>query len=570
MKLKSKIPAIFSALLIIALALTGCPTPDSPVEEEGGSTTGRPTITVQPVSVDYVTGNTIAPLTVTATAGGGTPSYQWYSVDSYTNSGGTPVSGAAGASYSPDISGTGTYYYYVIVTGGTDENPLTVSSNPARIRVSETAPVLDKSITVNTAAKHQYVRGFGGMANVWTSPDMTVRDIETMFNPTTGLGLNMLRICLYPYMDDIIDNIEIPDRDNSDYYELVKRVNRHGGYVLASPWTPPAEWKDPPQREGRSHLRPANYGVYAQHLKDFSQRMYDNGAPIYAVSIQNEPNFEAAYDGCEWTSDQQRNFFQQVGHFTDGVKGYGGGREIPAVLTMTGEVANNVAWNNAAVNDPTASAAIDIVGYHIYGSLETRYANALENPTKPKETWMTEHNLNTPADYSLDSRWDRVWVLLNEVHHVIANNDSSAFIWWYAKRFYSFIGDGEYGTVDGEPLWRGYALSHYAKFASNTNRVELAAEGISSFNVGSSGVRATAYESLDSNSIALVIYNSGSAAEGEIQINFPDGFVAASAYAIITDGIKKAAADLVSISSDGRTGIINLPASAIVSARFTR
>jgi O-glycosyl hydrolase len=566
-------------LLILVLSFTGCSTPvtEDTDDDPSKGKAPLPVITVQPTSIDYLSGDTPAPLTVTATvSGGGILTYQWYGNTSYSASGGTAISGAVSASYTPPVRAEAYYYAVITNTAEIDGSPAesSLASSPARIRILESAPdPLTNILTVNTVSKYQYVRGFGGMANVWTSPDMTVRDIETMFNPVSGLGLNILRICLYPYMDDIINNIEIPERDNSDYYDLVKRVNRYNGYVLASPWTPPAEWKNTGDRNGGSHLLPAYYGSYANHLKEFCQRMYDNGAPIYAVSIQNEPNYEANYDGCEWLPEDQRKFFAEQGRFTGGVKGWGGGVEISSVLTMTGEVANTVSWNNAAMNDPAASANIDLVGYHIYGSLESRYAAALDNATRPKETWMTEHNINTAGNYPVDSTWGQVWRLIDEVHHCIAVNDSSAFIWWYAKRFYSFIGDGEYGTVDGQPLWRGWAMSHYAKYASDTRRVGLTASGISGFSGGATSgrtVMGTAYESMDGNSIRLVIYNKGSSAAGDIQINLPDGFTANGVSAIITDGNKKAGSALAVLSRDGKSGVITLPASAIMSVKFTK
>ena len=42
----------------------------------------------------------------------------------------------------------------------------------------------------------------------------------------------------------------------------------------------------------------------------------------------------------------------------------------------------------------------------------------------------------------------------------------SAYIWWYGRRYYSFIGDGEsaYGTQGGAVLKRGWAFSQYSKY----------------------------------------------------------------------------------------------------------
>lgn len=62
-------------------------------------------------------GDAFAAMSVTA-AGTGTLTYQWYSNTSSSNSGGTLITGATSASYTPLSTTNGTLYYYCIVTGG--------------------------------------------------------------------------------------------------------------------------------------------------------------------------------------------------------------------------------------------------------------------------------------------------------------------------------------------------------------------------------------------------------------------------------------------------------------------
>lgn len=452
------------------------------------------------------------------------------------------------------------------------------------------------TITVNADVKYQYVRGFGGMSNSFhlsaaPAKYIAMQDIDTMFSPE-GLGFKILRITLWPYDLDQITGNKIPQlsgMDNSIYYDIVKWVNSYGGYVLASPWTPPTEWKSNQSYLGNGYLLPQHYADYAQYLKNFCQKMYEQDAPIYAISIQNEPDYPASYDGCVWSAEEMRDFFKQNGHFTDGVPGYGNGEAIPAVLTMSGESleGNGIIGHDASLDDPTSEKAIDIIGYHIYGFRGTRYANAIN---RGKETWMTEYNTNSgdTALYPQDSSWNFVWLMINDVHHCIANNDSSAFIWWYAKRFYSFIGDGSYGTVDGEILPRGYAISHFAKFATDTYRINLTASGtlgdgttaISSDNFNNFdevySARVTAYISPDGNSISLVLFTPTDTSGnngidmGTIKIQLPEGFEALSATAMRSNSDVKAQAEEVILSSDGNSAYITLPASNILSVKFCK
>lgn len=585
-----KLSWVLTIAMILGFIFISCGSQEPSDEEEDPVFDTRnaavPVITLQPISSTYSLGDTIEPLTVEASiSDGGILSYQWYSNTSFTNSGGADIAEQTSTSYTPPRT-DGDSYYYVVITN-TNENAersktATVTSSPVRIRVSTSSPTAPSaSITIDTGTRYQYVRGFGAMSNVWTSPDIQLQDIDTMFSPS-GLGLNMLRICLYPDMELIVQNMgeQTEGIDNSDYYDIVKRVNAYDGYVLASPWTMPPEWKTNSSRTGGGRLLPDYYQTYANYLKNYCQDMYDHEAPIYVVSIQNEPNWPASYDGCEWSPEEMRDFFKQVGHFTDGVPGFGGGKATPVVLTMNGESANHPNINDAALDDPVSAANIDLVARHLYGNVQTRYDKAIN---MGKEIWQTEHNINSgsEATYPNDSTWNYVWRFLNEVDVSMRLNDENAFIWWYGKRFYSFVGDGQYGTIEHEILPRGYAMSHFAKFAKETTRVGLTGSGITNFNndtfnVDSTYVKATAYESLDGNSISLIIFTptningTGGVNVGDLQINLPEGFIARSAYAITSNANKKAADELVVLSVDKRSAVITLPSSTIISVKFTK
>lgn len=127
-----------------------------------------PTVTVSPASANtYVNGS---PVTLTATVSepvhGFTYSYQWYSNNSSSTEGGTAISTATGAKYSPSIATADTTYYYCVVTvkNGSDTTsattavvPVTVASRKGSVTISDnkaTATYGDKPFTFNyTASK---------------------------------------------------------------------------------------------------------------------------------------------------------------------------------------------------------------------------------------------------------------------------------------------------------------------------------------------------------------------------------------------------------------------------------
>ena len=76
-----------------------------------------PTVTNQPIAAEYCqNASPVAPLTVSATGGIGTFSYQWYSNTTNSNSGGTLIVNATNSTYTPLVNTIGVIYYYCIIS----------------------------------------------------------------------------------------------------------------------------------------------------------------------------------------------------------------------------------------------------------------------------------------------------------------------------------------------------------------------------------------------------------------------------------------------------------------------
>ena len=492
-----------------------------------------PVISSQPAGAIYFADDTVRALTVDAEAeDGGVLSYQWQVSTTSATAGfanATTGTGGTTASFTPalNLATPARNFYRVVITNyaqhATSVKTATATSNAAEIVV--TTPAADTfnltigisnlttAVTGSTAdarassrassPKNQFVRGFGVMDVAWENfPNLSMADVDTMFNPDK-LGYNVLRNMILPHDEDPV--VMLQEFTNTSagrfFYDTVRLVNYYGGYVLSSPWTPPAVWKSNNSTIGSPSsaiLRNIYYRNYANYLRIYAQAMANNGAPIYTVSIQNEPNHSANYDGCNWSGEQMRDFFVRVGYFTragvsgtdninwpTNIPGYGGGKALDAVLPMSGSSANNPNIHNAALNEPNAKKNLAIVARHPYGNRNNNLAGQLtssgnHNATyndDPREVWETEFNLNTPANYAVDSQWPWVWGFMNSVDQHIRNNHENVYVWWAGKRFYSMIGDNEYGTYSGQILPRGWALAHWAKFAKETYHVGITASG---------------------------------------------------------------------------------------------
>jgi len=656
--------------LVWTFVFTGCPAERSE-NDDGTKNAPVPEITAQPQGAVYFIGDTdIKDLSVSvkSMSADNVLSYQWYSNTDARSMGGTEIEGETGSSYklsSNILAEVKIYYFYVVITNtnNTKENPVsTKTSAVATVNVQdEFKGTFNVTVAVDTESRYQYVRGFGGNDIAFSHLPVSVpADYETMYDPEK-LGYNMVRIYvptseeytdIEQIMSELVTNKTYPEIDLSNFYTNAKIVNKYGGYILASPWSPPAAWKTNDSIKGGGALKKANYADWANYLRKYCEIMASNGAPIYAISLQNEYTWVVSYEGCEYTYDQgkhgsveNRDYWKTpgIGHFTSrepAVRGYGGGKALPYVKIMGGESHNEITPHDTVLSDRVSRECIDIIGRHIYGTEGTsRYTYPLalnpkfnSRPDDPKfdakEVWMTEHNINSgEGGYENDSTWNYVWPFLNEVDLTVRLNNESAFFWWVSKRFYGMIGDGMSGTTDGTILPRGYALSHYAKFAKESGRVGVDISGTladgtpvnasnvnqASFNTtqnkasGGGSVKITAFVSFKRNdkndkfdwddgsewrrdrerkdknitldditAISLVMYTptntngSGGTDMGTIKIKLPDGFKIGNTTAIRSNASGQAKQETVPISRDRNEAYVSLPASTILSVRFTK
>jgi O-glycosyl hydrolase len=298
--------------------------------------------------------------------------------------------------------------------------------------------------------------------------------------------------------------------DQSDYYNIIKKVNEMGGYVMLCPWIIPLEFTTGSNGTGigggtggTTRVDRTKFNELADWYVNYIKNLVDKGAPIFALSVQNEPDQGVQYDGCIWTGDDQRDLIRILGPklAAANLKGYGGGRVWDKIWIATGENAGlpGVA-GDSAINDTGpagASQYVEIATRHLYGGMGP-YANgitAIADPTKGlREIWQTEHcdttgRAGTGAPmYTAMSGWDYVWHIANEVYDTFALNGESAFIWWTSKRFYGFIGEGEYGTTNGAVLARGHVMAHFGKYVLNTNMINVS--GASGDFVSNEGISA--------------------------------------------------------------------------------
>ncbi|BBP89822.1 hypothetical protein BsIDN1_34400 [Bacillus safensis] len=203
----------------------------------------------------------------------------------------------------------------------------------------------DANININ--AERQVIRGFGGMNHPAWIGDLTGPQRETAFgNGQNQLGFSILRIFV--------------DENRNNWHREVatakKRAIEHGALVIASPWNPPSHMVETFNRNGTTakRLRYNQYAAYAQHLNDFVTYMKNNGVNLYAISVQNEPDY--AHEWTWWTPQEILRFMRENA----------GSINARVIAPESFQYLKNI--SDPILNDPQALRNMDILGAHLYGT----------------------------------------------------------------------------------------------------------------------------------------------------------------------------------------------------------
>ncbi|MEK3714427.1 glucuronoxylanase [Paenibacillus sp. FSL R7-0333] len=292
-------------------------------------------------------------------------------------------------------------------------------------------------VTVNLSAQKQLIRGFGGINHpVWIG-DLTAAQRETAFgNGANQLGFSILRI-------------SVDENKNNWYKELdtAKAAVAKGAIVFASPWNPPSSMTETFNRNGNTsakRLKYNQYGAYAQHLNDFVTYMKNNGVNLYAISIQNEPDYAETWTW--WTPAEVLNF----------MKNYAGSINCRVIAPESFQYLKNM--SDPILNDSQALANMDILGAHLYGTQVNNFAYPLfKQKGAGKELWMTEVYYPNSNNNSANL-WPEALEVAYHMHNALVEGDFQAYVWWYIRRQYSPMNE------DGSISKRGDSMAQFSKF----------------------------------------------------------------------------------------------------------
>lgn len=195
------------------------------------------------------------------------------------------------------------------------------------------------------------------------SPGNRREALKCWFGPT-GVNAEFVRIHIdscdysleeYQAVEDPIADPELNTfsikRDKKYIIPVMKEAMEIAGKpisVLLSPWSPPVQWKTPPELmhndaavyDGKERavditkpnrcfggrLKPEYYASWAKYLVRFIQAYLAEGLNVTMLSVQNEANAATGWDSCVWSGEQEKEFL--VNHLYPAMKEAGLDRRV--------------------------------------------------------------------------------------------------------------------------------------------------------------------------------------------------------------------------------------------------
>ena len=416
------------------------------------------------------------------------------------------------------------------------------------------------TVTVNSGTTYQTISGFGA-ASVWVASKITATLAQDFWaddsnqppaNQVNGhAGLSIDRILI-----DESGNANWGTEAGAAKQALAINPNMR---IFGSSWSPPAKWKNNNNVNGNNtgndngnpgtntnQLNASNYAAYAAYQTSWATAMKNTyGFTPYALSVQNEPDYDTTYQSCLWSPAQFDTYIKtnlgpdlQAAGFTN-------------LIMMPESFADNLNLSATTMGDASAASFVKVIGVHLYGGgPNTVPASYSTTAGHAVESWETEISDFAANDASITSGLKYA----NQIHNCVVDHNFNAYNFWWLINLNS---DNE-GLCDssGNPTKRLYAEGNFSKF------IRPGFTRIGATEVPSAGVSVSAYYSASTGKVVIVaINNNGSAVSQPFTYS---GLSVSTVYPWITDSSRNLVQQ-TSVAVSGGNFTYSLPAQSITS-----
>lgn len=211
------------------------------------------------------------------------------------------------------------------------------SAQATSLRLSELPPLVAgseaeawASVFVDPDVRYQEIEGFGGAfteaaaLTFFKLPVERQREVlAAYFDPACGHGYTLGRTHInscdfslgnYAYAE-VAGDTELRhfsiDRDRQALIPLIQAAQQAAGRplkLLASPWSPPAWMKTNGAMCHGGQLKPEYRAAWAEYYCRYVREYQQEGIPIWALSVQNEPEAVQTWESCLFSGEEERAF----------------------------------------------------------------------------------------------------------------------------------------------------------------------------------------------------------------------------------------------------------------------
>ena len=286
-------------------------------------------------------------------------------------------------------------------------------------------------ITVDNTTHYQQMDGFGGSLTdssawlIWNKLSASQRTtlMQQLFSASSGIGISFLRQPMgasdfsatgnYSYddmpagkTDPKLANFSVA-HDAPYIVPLVKQalLINPAVKVVALPWSPPA-WMKSTQTMNGGNMNPSYFPSLAKYFVDFVQAYQQQGIPIYALSVQNEPLYSTAGYPSESlpAADEATFIANNLGPALSAAR-----------LANVKIFAYEHNWDNTAypqsVLGSSASQYLAGSSFHCYAG-DPSAQSAVKTAFPAKDIWFTECSGVTSTTFAGDLVWNAQHLLI--------------------------------------------------------------------------------------------------------------------------------------------------------------
>jgi len=185
-------------------------------------------------------------------------------------------------------------------------------------------------VFVDLSAPMQVIEGFGGAITEATASTfyempapMRERVIRALFDPVRGNAFTLCRthinscdFALGNYAtadkpDDTSLSSFTLERERKWILPFLKHASRVAGRrldLLLSPWSPPAWMKTTGEMNHGGKLKTPYRQAWADYYIRFIREFEKEGAHVWGLTVQNEPEAVQKWDSCIFTAEEERDF----------------------------------------------------------------------------------------------------------------------------------------------------------------------------------------------------------------------------------------------------------------------